>query len=217
MKIDFDKYQLGIRLLIATIASKNPTIVSLDDAVSEACDLLVETFIKARQLPVELRSCDARAAFERYLQQKYAEEHTVRVMPGKVFGRQGHKPWLQAEMDAGRISMDGFKQYCDRLRYDYGFNDASIKSIDESTSRVLDYMGNPRTDHAYHTFGLLMGDVQSGKTATFTGICHKAIAAGYRFILVLTGTKSSLRSQTQGRLDSDLMGTSMDSRGRQQK
>lgn len=217
MKIDFDKYQPGIRVLISTIAGKSPTIVSLDDAVSESCDQLVEALINARQLPVELRSSDARASFERYMQQKYAEEHIVKVMPGKVFGRQGHKPWLQAEIDAGRISMNGFKQYCDRLRYDYGFNDASIKSIDESTSRVLDYMGNPRADHAYHTFGLLMGDVQSGKTATFTGICHKAIAAGYRFILVLTGTKSSLRSQTQGRLDSDLMGTSMDSRGRQQK
>lgn len=217
MKINFDKYHIAISFLLATIAAKKPTIVSLDEVVSDSCGKYLEFFIADAQLPLELRSPDVRAAFERYLQQRYAEEHTVRIVPGKIFGHQGHKPWLQAEVKAGRISMDGFKRYCNRLQEENGFNDASIKAIDESTDKVLDYMGNPRADHGYQTFGLLMGDVQSGKTATFTGICHKAIAAGYRFIIVLTGTKSSLRNQTQGRLDSDLTGTSMDSSGRQQK
>ena len=74
-------------------------------------------------------------------------------------------------------------------------------------------MGNPKVDYAFKTYGLLMGDVQSGKTATFTGICHKAVDAGYRFIIVLSGTKRSLRNQTQNRLDDDLVGMKTDSRG----
>ena len=54
--------------------------------------------------------------------------------------------------------------------------------------------------------GLVVGYVQSGKTANFTGVISKAIDAGYRLIIVLTGTTNLLREQTQRRLDKELVG-----------
>ena len=56
------------------------------------------------------------------------------------------------------------------------------------------------------TKGLVVGHVQSGKTANFTGVIAKAVDAGYRLIIVLTGTVELLRSQTQRRLDMELVG-----------
>lgn len=52
----------------------------------------------------------------------------------------------------------------------------------------------------------MVGRVQSGKTANFTGVIAKAIDAGYRLVIVLTGTLELLRSQTQRRLDMELVG-----------
>ena len=54
--------------------------------------------------------------------------------------------------------------------------------------------------------GLVVGDVQSGKTATYTALCCKAGDAGYRLVIVLTGTLESLRRQTQERLDEEFVG-----------
>jgi hypothetical protein len=51
-----------------------------------------------------------------------------------------------------------------------------------------------------------MGDVQSGKTATYTALSCKAADAGYRLIVLLTGTLESLRRQTQERLDEGFVG-----------
>ena len=48
--------------------------------------------------------------------------------------------------------------------------------------------------------------MQSGKTANFTGVIAKAIDSGYRYIIVLTGMIDLLRSQTQRRLDMELVG-----------
>src|SRR5690606_30576208 len=54
--------------------------------------------------------------------------------------------------------------------------------------------------------GLVVGYVQSGKTANFTGVIAKGIDAGYRLVIVLTGTIELLRAQTQRRLDMELVG-----------
>ena len=43
---------------------------------------------------------------------------------------------------------------------------------------------------AYQAKGLVVGYVQSGKTANFTGVIAKAIDAGYRLIIVLTGRRT---------------------------
>jgi hypothetical protein len=59
---------------------------------------------------------------------------------------------------------------------------------------------------AYQSKGLVVGYVQSGKTANFTGVIAKALDAGYRFIVVLSGTMDLLRNQTQRRIDMELVG-----------
>ena len=54
--------------------------------------------------------------------------------------------------------------------------------------------------------GMVVGYVQSGKTANFTGLIAKAADAGYRLIVVFSGIHNNLREQTQVRLDKELTG-----------
>src|SRR5690606_29493487 len=66
--------------------------------------------------------------------------------------------------------------------------------------------GNPSIEESWSKRGMVMGDVQSGKTSNYTGLICKAADAGYKLIILLTGTLESLRRQTQERLDFGFVG-----------
>ncbi|HEY2471850.1 MAG TPA: Z1 domain-containing protein [Terracidiphilus sp.] len=79
------------------------------------------------------------------------------------------------------------------------------------SDEILDLLGNPVQAVPFARRGLVIGDVQSGKTATYTALISKAADAGYRLIVLLTGTLENLRRQTQERLDEGFVG--LDSSG----
>lgn len=87
-----------------------------------------------------------------------------------------------------------------------GWPPEAVAGLDESTSDIVGRLADPSAEKSYQTKGLVVGYVQSGKTANFTGITAKAIDAGYRLVIVLTGTIELLRGQTQRRLDRELVG-----------
>ena len=80
-----------------------------------------------------------------------------------------------------------------------------INSIDFETGTILKNMENP-TRSDFDSRGLVVGYVQSGKTANFTALIAKAADAGYRFVIVLAGIHDELRQQTQIRIDRELTG-----------
>lgn len=99
-----------------------------------------------------------------------------------------------------------WKRYKERLR-EKDWSSKVIRDIDTVTDDILDQCGNPHDCVCpWQRRGLVIGDVQSGKTAVFTGLINKAADAGYRVIIVLTGMLETLRRQTQGRLDAEFVG-----------
>lgn len=74
-----------------------------------------------------------------------------------------------------------------------------IATIDSDSDKIMDLLGNPEMPE-FDIRGLIMGDVQSGKTANFIALCNKAADAGYRVIIITTGIIEKLRQQTQRRL-----------------
>ena len=84
-----------------------------------------------------------------------------------------------------------------------GFNSSAIESLDRSTDLILGCCGDPRSPEELKK-GLVIGYVQSGKTANYTGVIAKAIDAGYRLVIVMTGIHNNLRRQTQLRLENEL-------------
>lgn len=80
----------------------------------------------------------------------------------------------------------------------------TVTSIDESSTAVVAELHNPGISK-FSGRGLVLGYVQSGKTANMTGVIAKAADAGYSLIIVLTGMIEKLRKQTQDRLQIDLL------------
>lgn len=83
-----------------------------------------------------------------------------------------------------------------------------INDLDDFTDKILDKCVNPKQAGSWDRRGMVVGHVQSGKTANYVGLINKATDAGYKVIIVLAGTISSLRRQTQLRLDSGYIGRS---------
>lgn len=82
-----------------------------------------------------------------------------------------------------------------------------ISTLDTQTDDVVELLGDPtQVNGTWPRRGLLMGEVQSGKTATYLGILNKALDYGYRVIIVIGGHTEYLRQQTQTRFDTDLLG-----------
>jgi hypothetical protein len=115
-----------------------------------------------------------------------------------------HERWYSSD----RRADSGF--YWNRYRLHLakvrGFGNDNLDLLDVSTSQVVERLSDPRREEAYQAKGLVVGYVQSGKTANFTGVIAKAIDAGYRLVIVLSGTLDLLRNQTQRRLDMELVG-----------
>lgn len=82
-------------------------------------------------------------------------------------------------------------------------NDA-VLSIHDASDKIVSWLDSPWASRI-NTRGLVVGYVQSGKTANFTAVIAKAADAGYRFFIILSGTKKSLRQQTQQRLEKELV------------
>lgn len=75
----------------------------------------------------------------------------------------------------------------------------AVKNIDEASSRIVSFLPNP-AKATFDSRGLVLGYVQSGKTANYSAVIAKAADAGYKLIVVLSGIHEALRIQTQQRL-----------------
>lgn len=80
-----------------------------------------------------------------------------------------------------------------------------VKGIDDDTDVVMDNIENPTFD-SFSRFGMVVGHVQSGKTANYSSLVCKAADAGYKFIVVIAGGMNNLRDQTQERLNEAFIG-----------
>ncbi|MFJ3716829.1 Z1 domain-containing protein [Streptomyces sp. NPDC090057] len=127
----------------------------------------------------------------------------VHVEPGPVTISREFEPWYTREQAANRSFY--WTSY-ERLLRRKGWSDAAVSSLDEAAHAVVERLADPTRDTPYGARGLVVGYVQSGKTANFTGVTAKAIDAGYRLVIVLGGTLNLLRGQTQRRLDMELIG-----------
>ena len=89
------------------------------------------------------------------------------------------------------------------LEADPSWADA-VPSLDEASTDIVGLLADPHSP-SIRTRGLVLGFVQSGKTANFTATIAKAADAGYRLFIVLSGVHNSLRRQTQLRIDEQLV------------
>ena len=112
------------------------------------------------------------------------------------------EPWLNDEK--ANINFELWNRY----KLEMQKNDPSfpINDLDDFTDKILDKCVNPKELKSFDRRGMVVGHVQSGKTSNYVGLINKATDAGYKVIIVIAGTISSLRRQTQERIDSGYIG-----------
>ena len=129
---------------------------------------------------------------------------TIEVDKPKVFEAEGYVPWLQDERK--NIHWNFYDRYEKYLLKYKKWKPKAIADLKKSSDIILDHMANPKSDKLFEKKGLVIGDIQSGKTANYTAVINKAIDAGYKIVIVFAGLTRDLRNQTQNRLDSEVLG-----------
>lgn len=79
----------------------------------------------------------------------------------------------------------------------------SIKNIQESSFQILQHLSTD-TSETGAVKGLVIGNVQSGKTANMAGLMAMAADNGFNYFIVLSGVIENLRQQTSTRLFNDM-------------
>ena len=115
-----------------------------------------------------------------------------------------HLPWLAERRSS--IEWAFTKRYQRFLKERKRWALPTLQRSDDQTDRILELLENPKRPGTWDRRGMVVGEVQSGKTSNYIELACKATDAGYKFIVVLTGTTNSLRSQTQLRFDEGFLG-----------
>ena len=165
------------------------TGISIEDAVSNPA------------IPVEFRT---------EVLKILREEETITLLPANmIIDEENYAEWLKHEDRSEWYYWPSLRQY---LLTRKGWPNPSVQSLDRETDKILRLLAKPNQQNPFDKRGLVLGYVQSGKTANYTALIAKAVDSGYRLIIVLAGTDNGLRLQTHRRLKKELVG-SMDING----
>lgn len=115
-----------------------------------------------------------------------------------------HLEWLPARR--GSVEWKFWNRYKTFLEHETKLPEPAVISLGKLTDDILAKLEEPERNPPWDCRGMVVGSVQSGKTANYCGLICKAIDAGYRLIVVLAGMHNNLRSQTQYRLDEGVIG-----------
>lgn len=203
-----DKTFINAKVAAQSIINLAPAVTSelVRTAVEEICRLPSYRAVSAKELMDALEK----------------DNNILYGNSDSILDSKTHKPWLypypsQRPVDPSRTIVWKFwDDYRMSLLF-RGWPQKVLENLDEMTHKVLMRLEDPKRTGGWIRHGLVVGDVQSGKTANYTGLISKAADAGYKLLVVFAGMYNNLRSQTQQRLDSDFIGFDSDRDDRNRK
>ncbi len=173
-------------------------ISSIDDLYEDDIDKKIN---EVRSLPTYAELTDGEVE-EVAIEIK--SEISIKLDKGVLLEEKGHEKWFLSKK--GQLDMKYWERYRKYLLTDKGFSTKVVNTMDDILDTLTDLLGDPSRDIAYKRRGLIIGDVQSGKTANYTGLICKAVDSGYKVVVLLTGMIEKLRQQTQQRIDEGFVG-----------
>ena len=135
---------------------------------------------------------------------EYQSMHPIDIKPGSSLKKSKANTWLDQKKQ-NSISWDYTQRHLDFL-YKSGKPKSVIEETEKSSLSILRNLENPEILKPFFIKGLVVGSVQSGKTANFNAVINRGIDVGYKLIIVLSGIMEDLRSQTQLRIENDVVG-----------
>lgn len=133
----------------------------------------------------------------------FEAQHGVSMTLGAMLTAQDYEPWLAAARS--KIDPYYWSRY-KKLLTEKTFSGHVLVTLDSVTERILGLLENPDKSGSWDRRGMVVGHVQSGKTANYTGLICKAADAGYKLIVIIAGIHNNLRNQTQLRIDEGFVG-----------
>lgn len=133
-------------------------------------------------------------------------EKITHVLGDVIYDDYEQKKWYFNECIKDNYFWERYYRY---LKEQTSIDDNSIRLLHEKTlPDIMNCLYNPNDEFEGKRLkrGLIIGDVQSGKTATYSGLICKAADAGYKVVILLAGITESLRQQTQERIDEGIIG-----------
>lgn len=127
--------------------------------------------------------------------------------PAALEKRPSKDSWLyriKESSDCPRRHFERYRQYLIRK----GYAEDVINKIELACEQILADCANPEEteENEKKKKGLVVGDVQSGKTSNYMGLINLAFDYGYKIVVILAGDTNSLRKQTQKRTDAGTIG-----------
>ncbi|WP_054957081.1 Z1 domain-containing protein [Paenibacillus dakarensis] len=132
------------------------------------------------------------------------------IIKTPVLRSEEEEDWYSPKLLVGAFFWTRYRDYLIRVK---NWSQDAVASIDDSTNEIMRSLGNPEDINPFDKRGLVLGYVQSGKTANFTGLINKAFDLGYKLIIVFSGMHNDLRAQTQLRLEEEVIGSRVDKFG----
>lgn len=175
-------------------AFKNAGIESpLDSAMEKAQEKITKDFGNLDLNYLESLSLEA-----------YSKYDAINVRKASSIRSNDNIPWFKNTHPTYSYFWPRYEKYLQEIKR---WPRDTVGTIDNTTNDILKSIGNPKSTEIFDKRGLVLGHVQSGKTANFTGLINKAFDVGYKLVIVLAGMHNDLRSQTQLRLEREVVGT----------
>lgn len=178
-----------------TSAGAEPSVDDALRAVRSVMDAMGYTLEEALARLVPPEQHDA-------VRQRWQDENVVIRPPVMLRGRR-IPTWFQ-DLDYDPAEGYHWRRLRSYLIDTKGRSETEVQSLDDATDEILKALEHPQTTDLFKVKGLVVGYVQSGKTANFAALIAKGADLGYRVFIVLSGIHNSLRRQTQVRLDEEL-------------
>lgn len=158
-------------------------------------DVIREEVMKIIMLYPNFNSIDFESLIDQLEQDTGLTESTITQLTNDEV-----QPWLY-KTDIDTKFWDRYETYLRVTKPSF-----PVGSLDKKTSQILDDCMNPMEKGKWSRRGMVVGNVQSGKTANYVGLINKAIDSGYKLIIVFAGLHNTLRAQTQDRIDEGVIG-----------
>ena len=143
---------------------------------------------------------------------EFRDKNATDILPSISIRKNQKESWLTIKrQDKLNWNTHDLSNYRNRYLHYLSKIGRPNKYVDEtrrSSLEILKKMGDPKSQKEFYVKGLVVGSVQSGKTANFNAVINSSIDSGYKLIIVLSGIMEDLRKQTQQRIEKEVVGYS---------
>lgn len=205
-----DIFELAYAAYELSLKKLNQEGKNANEAINQALNITIQRFSDMVGAHVE--------QLKEYLDERISRERKEEE-PKIMLGEEAeNSTWWIEYKEKNAAALKYWNRYTKYLSTEKHWERSAIKkSIDNTTDMLLNSIADPMEKIGKEKRAMVVGYVQSGKTANYIGLINKALDAGYKYIIVLAGMHNNLRSQTQSRIDEEVLGYETDSAARQKQ